>query len=488
MIMDEKNREDKIDLTDFDLSQFSEYFAEDDAKREAEQKAEAERLAKEEAEKAEKLRLQREAELKKAQEAEAERLAKEEAEKAARNAEREKEEAKRAAARAAEAALAAKKAQEAREAANLAASAKLRENASRDNSIIGSVKENTADFDEISSVLDFEEAVPEEEQTPEYMNEEISGKKKKGRSAIFTAIVIILALAVVASLIYALVKFSSTAAKPAEKPQEDAVAVDYKPYSDLETAYNKVSYPQGINESLKAMYSQNTDLAGWLTIDGMNIDYPIMQDKNNTHYLNYKNAFDQSARYGTPFLDFRCLKAGLSKNTVIYGHHMVNQEHFGSLDNFVNVDFYKKHPVIEYETLNGAYKFKIYAVFYATTEGSSDGGYVFEYYNPRMSDSNFDGYIKMLDQYALYTTEAGLRSTDKIITLSTCSHVYDSLKSGGVDARLVVVGRLLRNGEDESVNTENVTLNSNYRRPQIWYDKQKKTNPYESYRSWSPTA
>ena len=103
-----------------------------------------------------------------------------------------------------------------------------------------------------------------------------------------------------------------------------------------------------------------------------------------------------------------------------------------------------------------------------------------------MSDASFDGYIKMLDQYALYTTEAGLKASDRIITLSTCSHVYDSLKSGGVDTRLVVVGRLLRSGEDESVNTENVTVNSNYRRPQIWYDNQNKTNPYASFRSWSP--
>lgn len=478
--MDENNRNDKIDLTEFDLSQFSEYFAEEDAKREAEQKAEAERLEREEAERAEKARIQREAELRKKQEAERLRLEQEAAEKAARNAEREKEEAKRAAARAAEAALAAKKAQEAKESANIAAAEEL----SDDSAAESAEPEKTADFAEISSVLDFEEIEPNKEEVPEYLKNDIE-ENKKGRSGIFTAIVIILALAAAVCLGYSAVKYSNVV-KPADTAQDQAVDVEYKPYADLETVYNDVSYPNGINESLKPMYSQNTDLAGWVTIDGMNIDYPVMQDKNNTYYLNNKNAFDESARYGTPFLDFRCLKAGLSKNTVIYGHHMVNGEHFGSLDNYVNPEFYKEHPIIEYETLTGSYKFKIYAVFYATTEGSSDGGYIFEYYNPKMSDSSFEGYIKMVDQYALYTTEAGLRSTDRIITLSTCSHVYDSLKSGGVDTRLVVVGRLLRSGEDESVNTANVTVNSNYRRPQIWYDKNNATNPYSSYRSWSP--
>lgn len=485
--MDENNRNDKIDLTNFDLSQFSEVFAEEDAKRIEEKKLEEERLAKEQARRDEEKRRRQAEELRKKQEAERIRLEKEAAERAAKNAQREKEEAKRAAARAAEAAIAAKKAQEARQAATLAASAKMRDNASRDNSILGGGSEKKADFAQISSALDYETVETTQEETPEYLKKEISGKKKKAKGGVFTAIVIILALAVIASLIYALVLFSSTG-KPADTAQNQpqAVASEYKPYAGLETAYNKVSYPQGISESLKPMYSQNTDLTGWLTIDGMNIDYPIMRDKNNTYYLNYKNAFDESARYGTPFIDFRCAKTGLSKNTVIYGHHMVNQEHFGSLDNFVNPEFYKQHPVIEYETLTAAYKFKIYAVFYSTTQGSSDGGYAFEYYNPNMSDASFDGYIKMLDQYALYTTEAGLKASDRIITLSTCSHVYDSLKSGGVDTRLVVVGRLLRSGEDESVNTENVTVNSNYRRPQIWYDNQNKTNPYASFRSWSP--
>ena len=381
--------------------------------------------------------------------------------------------------------MAAKRAQEARNRANIAASAKMRENASHDNSLIDEPKQ-TADFEQISSVLDYDAAEPEsqEEEALDYVKED-KEKRKKDKRALFTVIIIILAIGIIACLAFSLIKFSSTV-KPADTQNSNVSAVsEFKPYSDLETAYNNVDYPQGIGDSLKPMYSQNTDVVGWLTIDGMNIDYPIVQDKNNTHYLNYKNAFDQSARYGTPFIDFRCLKSGLSKNTVIYGHHMVNQEHFGSLDNYVNPDFYKSHPIIEYENLGGKYKFKIYAVFYATTQGSSDGGYVFEYYNPNISDANFDGYIKMVDQYALYTTDAGLRSDDRIITLSTCSHVYDSLKSGGVDTRLVVVGRLLRSGEDEN-STPTATVNSNYRRPQIWYDAKKLTNPYASYRSWKP--
>lgn len=487
--MDENKRDDKIDLTSFDLSQFDEYVAEEDAIREAEQKAEAERIAREEAKRAEELRIQQEAELKRQQE-EQRRLEKEAAERAALNAQREEEEARRAAAKAAQAEQAAKKAEQARQEANIAAPSELAESADVEAAQIagGSDEDSTADFAQITSVLDYEEPAPQEEEIPDYLKEDLEGKGKKSRSGLFTAIVIILILAIIASLVYSYIKFSGTS-KPADTGTQQEIPVSqYAPYADLITSYKSVKYPQGINEDLKPMYSQNSDLAGWVTIDGTNIDFPVMQDKKNTYYLNYHNAFNKDARYGTPFLDFRCFKTNLNKNTIIYGHHMPNMEHFGSLDNFVNVDYYKKHPVIEYQNLTGSYKFKIYTVFYATTQPSVDGGYVFEYYNPNMSNANFGEYIKMLDQYALYTTEAGLLPTDKIITLSTCSHVYDKLRSGGVDTRLVLVGRLLREGEDESVNTDNVTLNEDYRRPQLWYTKNGKSNPYAAYRSWTPKS
>ena len=175
------------------------------------------------------------------------------------------------------------------------------------------------------------------------------------------------------------------------------------------------------------------------------------------------------------------------KNTVIYGHYMNNDAHFGSLESYTDKEYYKQHPVIRYDTLTGSYTFKVYAVFYATTQSEADGGYVFDYYNPTMSDESFSGYIELLNQYALYTTDAGLEETDKIITLSTCTHVYDSLKNGGVDARLVVVGRLLRDGEANEFDADTVTVNEDYRRPQLWYDKNGKTNPYSSHRSWKPS-
>ena len=493
-----EKRRSEIDLTSFDLSQFKEYFAQEDAEREAEEKKRAEREAKERAEReAEEKKLMQERIAKKRarEQKEREEL---EAKRKAEFAAREKEEARRAAEKAAAAAMAAKRAQEARQKANLAASAKLREQAKANNTV--SPEEHSTktvkpiEFRQFSSILDIDNTV-----SPDFSDNNNSVDdddivsfvdEKKTKNIILSIVCAVLCVAFIAcsaAAVYNIFIKDDGSTTQKNETAKNTASVSYEPFKDLKTSFKNADYPDSISGEMKAMYSQNSDLVGWLTIEGTAIDYPIVQCKDNSYYLNNHNSFDKSSRYGNPFLDFRCNKFDLSKNTVIYGHYMLNDAHFGSLDLFSDADYYKAHPIIKYQTLNKSYTFKIYAVFYATTEPSSDGGYVFYYYNPNIKASNFNGYIQMLNQYALYTTDAGLQENDKIITLSTCAHVYDSLKSGGVDTRFVVVGRLLRSGESESVNTNNVAVNSNYRRPQIWYDKKGIANPYASYRSWSPS-
>ncbi len=486
-----KDRRSEIDLTEFDLTDFKEYFEEEDAQREAEVKEKAEREAAEEAARLaeeERIRLEEQRQKEEEERKAAEELA---ARKKAEFEIREKEEARVAAEKAAAAVLAAKKAEAAKAQEQKEISARLLEQADVNNEMpleqpkVESVAEEATkiEFAAFSSILDIEQPAEQTPGTEEADESEEAKAPKKG--AAVTVVCIILAIATVVCSTLAVLNFINKS--NSQKSDAPANADGFYPYGDLAVSYNEAAYPDSINESLKAMYSENNDLAGWLTIDSTSIDFPVMQDSNNKHYLYNNNAFDENARYGTPFIDFRCSKTDLSKNTVIYGHKMNNSSHFGSLESYTDTGFYENHPVIFYDTLTDSYAFKVYAVFYATTQAEDDGGYVFDYYNPDMSDESFSGYIELLNQYALYTTGAGLEKADKIITLSTCTHVYDSLKNGGVDARLVVVGRLLRDGEANEFDADAVTVNEDYRRPQLWYDKNGKTNPYSSHRSWKPS-
>lgn len=58
--------------------------------------------------------------------------------------------------------------------------------------------------------------------------------------------------------------------------------------------------------NLNDIYNQNNDLVGWLKIDDTNIDYPVMQTKNNEEYYLRKNFYKKYSSYGTPFLASSC--------------------------------------------------------------------------------------------------------------------------------------------------------------------------------------
>ncbi len=286
--------------------------------------------------------------------------------------------------------------------------------------------------------------------------------------------------------------------KAAEYVMSGEVEID-APAKKLESVVSndmkaQTSYPDGILEELKQAYSINNNLVGWLSIPGTEIDTAVLQSGDNSKYLK-KDFYERSTtnttstNYGNIYLDYRCITDGISENTVIHGHTTgkgdgIPKQAFRSLYDYRDKQTFIESPIIRYSTLYGEYTYKICAVFLSTTEPSADNGYFFNYIYPDMSDSNMVGYIEQVKQRTLYNTGVSLEPTDKIITLSTC--IYDYGKS--VDTRLVVVGRLLHEGESESIDASLVADNPDYRRPQVWYNRNGKVNPYKNAEKWQPSA
>lgn len=256
----------------------------------------------------------------------------------------------------------------------------------------------------------------------------------------------------------------------------------------------QTSYPEGILDELKQAYAVNNNLVGWLSIPGTEMDTAVLQGSDNSYYLKrdfYERLTYETSNtnYGNIFLDYRCLSDELSKNMIIHGHTTgksdgVPKQSFRSLYDYRDMNHFIENPIIKYSTLYEEYTFKICAVFLSTTQKSDDNGYMFNYIYPDMSDDNMVGYIEQVKQRMLYDTGVSLEPTDKIITLSTC--IYDYGKS--VDTRLVVVGRLLHDGESEEIDASLVKDNPNYRRPQVWYNSKGLTNPYKDSAKWEPSA
>lgn len=98
---------------------------------------------------------------------------------------------------------------------------------------------------------------------------------------------------------------------------------------------------------------------GWLTIDGTEIDYPVMQGKDNFRYLGI-NPLGQSDSAGSIFMDSACDPMAKDSYTLIYGHHMNGNAMFGSLPKFADAKYLASHRTGTYRTKDRkAHKFRI---------------------------------------------------------------------------------------------------------------------------------
>ncbi len=247
-------------------------------------------------------------------------------------------------------------------------------------------------------------------------------------------------------------------------------------WKEIKAKYPDIDFPEGMQVKFATLYAQNQDLIGWITIDGLGINYPVMQ--NSDYYLKHNFSKTYSA-YGAPYLDQYNKVYPLDDNSTIYAHSMRRDDQmFTNLKEYKTIDGFKENPIIEYDTLYANYKFKVYAVFITNGTASGDNGYLFNYPTSNfVSDEAFVGYVEQLNQRALYTTGVDIEVGDKLITLSTCTYDF-------TEARLVVVGRMVRDGEDETVDTSLATKNSNPRYPQAYYDAKGLSNPYKNAEKW----
>lgn len=322
---------------------------------------------------------------------------------------------------------------------------------------------------------------------------DIDKKNDRKSNIIFGILCTILCVAIAVTSALSVFNVMDFLRKPieTEEPEQTVQAVQSVPYvpniyTQMSPHYDTTGFPANMTSDFAQLYASNDDIIGWLYIPGTNINTPIVQAKDNNKYLRY-NFYGSYTNFGTTYADFRTKSDILSTNTVIFGHNMPSGTHFYDVHRFESIDWYKAHPTIIYSTLYGTYTFLISNVFYSTGTAKNDGGYSFNYIYPNIGYNSMSGYIQQINQRTIYKTGIDVIPSDKIITLSTCSHSLDAACGMDIDGRLVVVGRMLRAGESADIDTSKATANPDYRRPHIWYERKGKANPYATYVTWQPT-
>lgn len=262
-----------------------------------------------------------------------------------------------------------------------------------------------------------------------------------------------------------------------EEPTTERILTVEEQWALLRQENPNLVFPNGIQLKYAKFYALNQDFVGYLSIDALGIGLPVLQSQTQNYYLR-RNIYKQNSKYGCLFVPPECDMVMLSRNTNIYGHNMSDGSMFAALKNYRSLDGYKKAPVIDFDTIYGTYKWKIVGVFITNADKKQDKGYVFPYnFTDLSSDTEFMKYITLMKERSLYDTGVDILPTDKILTLTTCVYDID-------DARLVVVARMVRPGENESVDTSVAKVNNAPHYPQAYYDKKKKKNPYAKAEKW----
>ena len=193
--------------------------------------------------------------------------------------------------------------------------------------------------------------------------------------------------------------------------------------------------PEVLDE-YKKLYNSNKKLIGWLKIDDTNIDYPVMQTNNNEYYLDH-NMNQEKDRNGALFLDKDCDVVKRSTNLIIYGHHMKSGRMFGNLDDYESEKYYKKHPLIQFDTIYEKGTYEIMYVFRSRVY--NEGEVVFKYYQfiDCYSEQEFNSNMQEMAALSLYDTGVTAEYGDQLLTLSTCDSTVD-------DGRFVVVAKKIK--------------------------------------------
>ena len=201
---------------------------------------------------------------------------------------------------------------------------------------------------------------------------------------------------------------------------QEKVEIDEKeetnvPVAPIETNLYKIYGNKKINEiDFNELRLVNGDVKAWLIVDGTNINYPIVQTVDNDYYLKY-NFKKKKTTNGWPFMDYRNSADMTNDNTIFYGHNLLNKTAFGSIANLFTENWLmnSSHKILVV-TESKIYTYEIFSVYYSEP--------VSYYLQTRFSSSGAKlRFFENLNNKSSIALSTNFISTDRIITLSTCT-------------------------------------------------------------------
>lgn len=196
-------------------------------------------------------------------------------------------------------------------------------------------------------------------------------------------------------------------------------------------------------EAVEKLQEKNSDVAGWVSIEDTQINYPVMHTPEDGEFY-LKRDFDKKySSYGMPFLDGECDLDDEYQNMLIYGHHMKDGSMFADLLKYEDEEFLESHPIIHFDTEEEFGDYQIIGAFKKSALNIEP-----EFLEIIRADTSerYDAFVDYVKNNGVVSTETEAEFGERLLTLMTCEY---SQKEG----RLFVVAKRVDSGvrgeEDE---------------------------------------
>lgn len=164
--------------------------------------------------------------------------------------------------------------------------------------------------------------------------------------------------------------------------------------------------------NINKLKETNSDTVAWITVEGTNINYPVVQTDNNDYYLIH--SYDYSYTHnGWTFMDFRNDSLMNDQNTIFYGHNLFNGTAFGSISNIFKAKSSDFRIMIITSDQN-KYTYKIFSGYEIDPE-------VYYLQTTFYSETSYQQFLNTLVSRNVLGVDTSVSVEDKIITLSTCT-------------------------------------------------------------------
>lgn len=183
-----------------------------------------------------------------------------------------------------------------------------------------------------------------------------------------------------------------------------------------------------IDVDITELKEKNSDTVGWINVNNTNINYPFVQTKDNSYYLNH--SFDKKYNEaGWVFLDYRNNNDLNNKNTILYAHSRLDKTMFGSLSKVLKSSWHnnKDNHIIRLSTDTENTLWQIFSVYKIPEESY----YITTNFN---NNEEYNNFLNTIKQRSIHNFNTNLDTNDKILTLSTC---YSDTERTVVHAKLI---------------------------------------------------